>query len=217
MVDDVAIQLALRGRLLTLSVVTTGSISLSATATGYARATGSFLTDGFAPGMEITPSGFVSNPVDVLTGVTATTLTTKNTRTVEAAAGGRIIAVGLPARRGWENIALQPVAGMPYVEEDYLPGPAQLRTLGPSGTIEILPQYVVRLFGPQNVGIGALGKYAQAILALFAPKTAIAVGSNTLRVRGDVAPLRGQLLQDASGWAVIPVNIPLRLETLNSL
>jgi Domain of unknown function (DUF4397) len=75
---------------------TTGSTSLSATATGYARAAGSFLTNGFKIGQQITASGFTNaanNGRSTITAVTATTLTvTKSTPTVdEAAATGRTI------------------------------------------------------------------------------------------------------------------------------
>lgn len=75
---------------------TTGSTSLSATATGYARAAGSFITDGFAANDWITASGFTNaanNGVSQIVAVTATTLTvTKATGpVVEAAATGRTI------------------------------------------------------------------------------------------------------------------------------
>ena len=75
---------------------TTGSTSLSATATGYERAAGSFLTSGFKVGQQITASGFTTaanNGRSTITAVTATTLTvTKSTPPVaEAAATGRTI------------------------------------------------------------------------------------------------------------------------------
>lgn len=72
----------------------TPTTPLSATATGYARATGSFLTDGFAPGMQITAAGFTTaanNGRSTVVAVTATSLdVTKATPTVvEAAGAGR--------------------------------------------------------------------------------------------------------------------------------
>ncbi len=75
---------------------TTGSVSLSATATGYARATGSFVTDGFAVGQQITASGFTNsanNGSSVVSAVTATALSvTKNPVTAtEAAAAARVV------------------------------------------------------------------------------------------------------------------------------
>lgn len=47
-------QLAMRARALTLSVATTGLVSLSATATGYARTTGSFQSDGSGRALPLT-------------------------------------------------------------------------------------------------------------------------------------------------------------------
>ncbi|HEU4994251.1 MAG TPA: DUF4397 domain-containing protein [Gemmatimonadaceae bacterium] len=75
---------------------TTGSVSLSATATGYARATGSFITNGIQVGDEITASGFATaanNGRSVVIAVTATTIdVTKTSGTaVEAAATGRTL------------------------------------------------------------------------------------------------------------------------------
>ena len=75
---------------------TTGATSLSATATGYARASGSFTTNGFAVGQQIIASGFTNaanNGSSIITAVTATALTvTKTPATVaEAAATGRSI------------------------------------------------------------------------------------------------------------------------------
>jgi hypothetical protein len=75
---------------------TTGSATLAATATGYSRTTGSFITNGFAVGDEITASGFTTaanNGRSIVTAVTATDLTvTKAVPTVaEAAAAGRTL------------------------------------------------------------------------------------------------------------------------------
>jgi hypothetical protein len=74
----------------------TGSISMSATATGYARASGDFVDDGFTVGMWIDASGFATaanNGRSVITAVDATTITvTKSTPTVaEAAGSGRAL------------------------------------------------------------------------------------------------------------------------------
>lgn len=218
MIDHYAIQLALRTKLLTLSAATTGSASLAATATGYSRSTGSFLTDGFAPGMEITGSGFTAsanNAAKTLTAVAALTLTCAGC-SVEAA-GTRTIAAGLPAYRAWENVAYEPTAGVPYVTEAYLPGPMSRQTLGTYGELEAMPTYVVRVNVPENTGIGAASQYADALLTLFAPGTAMTVGSDTLRVRADVAPFRGQLLPVAPGFVSVSVSVPLRLRTANSI
>ena len=118
MIDHYAAQKALRVKLLTLSVATTGSVQISATATGYERATGSFLTDGFLSGMEVGGTGFgetANNAKKTLSSVTALTMTCPNT-SVEAV-GARTLDVGLPATRAWENINVEPARGSTWIEE----------------------------------------------------------------------------------------------------
>jgi hypothetical protein len=208
--------LAVRNVLLTFAGPTTGSTTLAATATGYSRASGSFVDDGFVIGMEITPSGFSTNTVDVLTGVTALTLTTKNARSVETSASGRTISVALPSARSWENVALTPTAGVPYITEEYVPGPSEKISMGPLGETEALPLYVVKVFVPSNTGRAAASKYADALLNLFASGTGIGVSGATVHVRSDPGPFAGQLIQTDDGWAVVPVTIPLRYRVANA-
>jgi hypothetical protein len=216
MVTHLALQLALRVKALTLSVATTGSISMSATLTGYARAAGSFLTDGLALGMEITPVGFASNPVDVITGVTALAVTTKNGRTVESAGSGRSLTVGLPSDRAWENVQLIP-SGKPYVEEQYIPGPMVLESEGANGNVTLEPMYQLQIYTPEQTGIGAGSRYVDALTTLFAPSTEIPVGSEILFVRPSPGPFRGQRQIGAPGYSTIPFTVPLRIYSSNSI
>jgi hypothetical protein len=74
-IDEIAMQLALRDWAKTLVVATTGVLALAATASGYTRTTGSFVDDGFWPGMEITPAGFIANAPRVITDVSALVIT----------------------------------------------------------------------------------------------------------------------------------------------
>lgn len=218
MIDHYAAQLALRAKLLTLSVATTGSASISATATDYQRTTGSFVTDGFKPGMEVTGSGFSNaenNAAKTITAVAASTLTCAGN--VAETAGTRTLTVGLPAGRAWENNTFTPVDGEPYVVENYLPGPTARETLGSFAELEVLPQYVVRLYAPQNNGMGATRKYTDALLALFAPNTPFVLSEGTLRVRGDIGPFPGQMLPTEDGFVVTPVTVPLRYRTANTI
>lgn len=234
LIDHEATQLALRTKLLALEVITTGATTLAATATGYTRSSGSFLTQGFKPGMEILAAGFSnasSNGRGVVTSVATSTLTvtaydvtytngeltaTGRTLAVDSAAAGRTISVPLPAITAWENIKAQPLTGAPFVEEQYLPGPTAQITIGPLGDIEITPQYQVQIHVPEGYGIGAARKYTDALITLFAPRTAITVGADTARVRTDTGPFTGQLIRSRAGWVVTPVTFPLRLRTANS-
>lgn len=218
MIDHYDYQMAVRQRLLTLSLATTGSISLAATTTGYTRSSGSFLTDGFVIGMEVSATGFgqaVNNEPKTITAVTATTIECAGNVT-ESAAAGRVLNVSLPALRGWDNIPVTPVSGRPYVVEQYLPGGTQRETLGTFGELEVFPMYVVTFFGVANVGLAAVANYADAVLALFPPATVItASNGDVLRVRGEPGPFRGQLMQYQPGWCMVTVTIPLRGRTTN--
>lgn len=218
MIDHAAVFLALRAQVLTLSVCTTGSATLTATATGYARGTGSFVTDGFVIGQEVTPAGFTQTTPGIVTAVTATALTIMGGRTAETPAGACTLSVGLPALRSWENTALTPVANRWFVAEQCLPGPAEQVTLGPQGFIEYLPQYVLTLYGLNNTGISALSKAADAVLALFPPRQSFAYTGGTVAVRADLAPYRGQLRPTPdNGWATITITVPCRVRSPNSI
>lgn len=218
MIDNSIVQLALRARALTLSVATTGSMALAATTTGYSRLTGSFLADGFVIGQEVTPVGFATNTVGTVTAVSALSMTISGGRTAEASAGGRTLRVGLPSAQSWENVLFTPTTGRPYIEEQYVPGPVAQVTIGPLGDIEFRGLYVLHVYAPSNTGISADGKYADRLLDLFAPRTAIALSNgDVIRIRSDVAPYRGQRVQPEPGWSLIPVNIPFRLRTANSI
>jgi len=72
--------------------VTTGSVTLSATATKYVRTTGSFVTDNFVVGQVITAAGFGvggNNGTKTITAVVALEITVAEALTIEAAAAGR--------------------------------------------------------------------------------------------------------------------------------
>jgi hypothetical protein len=216
-IDHVAYQFALRQKLATLVVATTGVLTLSATATGFARTAGSFLDDGFDIGMEITPTGFATNVSRIVTGVSALDITVSGSATPEVAAGGRTIAALLPSQLAWENIAFQPTSGVPWVREEYLPGPAAQVTVGPLGEIEAFPQYALYVSVAADTGL-AVSRYADALMRLFAPRTAIALANgDVLRVRSDTGPYAGQMQQSQPGFAVKPVTFPLRIRTANSI
>lgn len=218
MLDSLSCQLALRNRALSLTVCTTGSTSLSATTTGYARTAGSFVTDGFVIGQEITPTGFATNTVDVVKAVTALTLDTVTARAAEVAAGSRTIAVKLPALRAWENVDFTATTGRPYIEEDFAPGTHRIITAPMQGArAEQDGLYMLKLYGLSNVGISALRKTADAILALYTPGTVLTSGSTSVYVRGDPAPVAAQILPQGNGWSVLPLSIYWRARSVNTI
>jgi hypothetical protein len=235
MIDHLDVQLTLRARATTLEVCTTGSTTLAATSTGYTRPVGSFVTDGFAPGMEITASGFATaanNGTGLVTNVTATVLSvtaytvaysggelvvSDRTLVAEGAGSGRTVLVGLPAMRAWENLVFDAHPGVPWIEEQYLPGPTVQRTIGPKGTIEMRPQYVLAVHVVEGSDIAASKRYVDALLNHFAPRTNLTLtNGDTVRVRLDASSFAGQMRRRRPGWASTPVTFPLRLFTVNT-
>ena len=212
------ILLALRAKLETLEAATTGSTSIEATATGYARASGSFISDGFAVGMEISGSDFLvtaNNNRKTITELTATTITCAG-NSVEAADTGRTVEALIPQDVASANIEFTPTVGRPYFQEDYIPGPQTGIEIGETAEQEILPLYIVKVFVPSDTAIRGIMLYGTALLALFAPGTAFTVSGHTVRSRRDLAPFAGQILQ-LDGFAVLTITVPLRVRTANSI
>ena len=221
MINNQSVHLALRNRALSLSVCTTGSLSLSATATGFARAAGSFVTDGFLVGMELTASGFVvagNNGSFVITAVTALALSCANT-TVDAAAAGRTLLVGLPALRAFENVDLIPVAGRPYVEEEYVPATNAMLTFpAQSATVEETGLYIVKWYGLSNTGISAIRKSVDALKALFAPGTTLTAASgDVVWARATIAATTGQMIPLTGGWSALVLTVPWLARSTNTV
>lgn len=221
MIDSAAAQLAFRNRALTLVVATTGTTSLAATATGYTRAVGSFVTDGFKVGMEVLAAGFTgnNNGYKVITAVTATTLTVASpvTMSTEAAGGNESIVCGLPEGRAWENTDYTPTAGRPYVEEDFVPATSEMVSMPyANGVSRETGIYVLKWYGLSDRGVAALRKCTDALKALFTPGTALTAGSHTVTVRGDEGPRVGELLPIAGGWVVATLIVPWQANTNNA-
>ncbi len=225
--NSTLVLLALRARWLATTVATTGSVSLSATATGYARATGSFLTDGFAVGAEITSvAGFsvsANNQATtvqgrVITGVTATTITCAGCA-VDGAASGRTITVGIPFQREYDNTTLVPPTGFPYVGEEFIPATKRVRTVpAQSGSMVDTGIYLVKWFGLSNRGPEAIRKAADAVLAQFAPNTAFVLSDGTtLRIPVQFGPNAGQITAVDGGWAYVVITIPYIGESFNAI
>lgn len=210
----------LRNKALALSVVTSGSLTLSVTSAAYVRASGSWITDGFVVGMEVTGAGCTvagNNGAHRVTAVSALSLTCGGLAT-EVSGSGKTISVGVPAFRAWENVDYTPTPGRWYVEEDYLPGPTAQTTLGTLGQVEVFPTYVLKIYGLANTSTAALFKFADALLALFAPGTPIVLSDGVvIRVRTNPAPSCGQIVQaPGGGWAVATITIPCRVESANT-
>jgi hypothetical protein len=219
-IDDQEVVTALRTRLLSLIVASTGTTSLAVThaivnsipESSFTRTTGSFITDGFIRGMEVNPVGFTDPTPATLHSVSALVAKLTLPRTAEASAPGRSLTVGIPKLQSWENVEL---ANLPdkrwYIDEDYIPGiPIQI-TLGPQGLLEYWPTYMLKLSGLSGYGNAALFVVANGILKLFPPNYAMSMPDGyALRVRSNPGPNRSQLLPDDAGRSQIVITIPLQ-------
>ena len=219
MLDHLDTLLKLRTQLLTAQVCTTGSTTLTAIATGFTRDAGSFVTDGLRVGMEVVPTGFTDNSIDVIKYLTATEITLYNARPIETPAAGRALTVGIPTLRGWENDKAERIAGRWYFDEDYLPGPAPDKfTLGQGGQVETEPTYVVKLEGIPNTGTAAMYAVAHEILLTFPPALAFTLDSGDIvHVRTNPAPYRSKVINRKSGNPEIVITIPLVVRTSNPI
>lgn len=217
MMDYADIQFSARAHLKTLVAADSGTTTLGASSTGFTRDSGSWLNDGFAPGMEVTSTGFPTVLSGVVRTVSATLLGVSGLTTAAAASGRRVYA-GLPTQRSWENEEFEPTQGQPWVREQLLPGPTRQTGVGPMGSVELDPLYVVEIHTPKGIGALALRRYASAVMTLFTHRTAIPMANgDDLRVRTGTGPFQGQLLNRIPGWATVPVTVPLRVYTHNTI
>ena len=142
-----------------------------------------------------------------------------NLTAVQLALRAKVLTLStLPVEQSWENVRFVPVAGLPYVEEQFVPGPQFLRGLTSGGMVEQRGMYVILWYGVAETGLGDLTAGRDALLALFPPESVITTAAgDAVRIRGDVAPYAGQIRYDTPGWAYIAINIPWRVFTLNPI
>ncbi len=216
MLDHIEVREAFRERAETVVVATTGSTTISATAAGFVRSAGSFLTDGFAPAMEIVPTGFnaTNNAPAVIESVTATTMTITGGRAAQAALAGRSIVTGLPLARQWENTQtpyLNAPGVRPYVSEQWVPATFTLLSFpADGGDVEESGLYILTWFGLANKGILAIRRGVRALKAKFTPGTVLLASGNAVRVWGNPGVLEGQLIPLENGYVSCQITIPWR-------
>ncbi len=223
MLDMVLAREAFRARVLNLVVASTGSQTLSATTAGFARASGSFITDGFAAGMEITASGFNAgnNASHMIQTVTTGLLTLVGGATVQSATAGRTITAGIPEIRQWENTqtpVTSAVATRPFIRDEWIPATFNLISVPiQGGHVEESGLYVITWFGLANNGILALRRSIEALKAKFTPGTKVSVGGLFLRVPASPGPVAGQIIPTENGYATVQLTIPWRCASVNAV
>lgn len=231
MVDRELTRLAIRNRLLGLSVCTTGAITMSVAAGKFVRSSGSFITDGFAVGQEVTPSGFseaANNERAVILSRTALQMTVDRPLTTEGAGSGKTLAVGLPGVRLFENLeavdedgatlADGPPPSRPYFREAFRSLPTRLRGLAATGgRLEENGVYFAHFYFIENTGSEASDRVTQAAAALFTPGTRVTAGSQEVWIVGDPGVDISPLISLDSGWAHRVVEIPWRAYPRNTI
>lgn len=205
-----AAKLGIRARVLATVVASTGSITLTATTSGYTRDAGSFITDGFVVGLEVTPLGFSANTVDVIDSVTDLTITTKRARAAQASGAGRSLTAYLPQTHALNGDTVQLRPGYPAWREEFVPAPPETITMSPNGgRTNDSGLYFATLILGQEYGDLAMDAMTSAILARFTSGTQIAADDAVLWVpwRNGASP--GQLKPyDTPGVNYQQIRIP---------
>jgi hypothetical protein len=203
---------AFRERLLTLvDIDHSPGVSVSLASGVFTRASGSWLTAGFAPGMEVQAVGFTGNPYGVVETVSALAMKLNIAGTQTVAGGGQFIAA-LPQGRAWEGADFFPTDGRPYVAESFRAIQSRGLTagdLGP-GVVAHNIEASATFFYPKNKGTLAIERMVGAAMTLFRR-------GSTLSRNGDAATIqdssRSALYDDGSriGCAVL-ITIPARTQ-----
>jgi hypothetical protein len=219
MIDDTAVQLKLRERFLSLVVSTvTPSTAISATKTGFARVSGSFLDEGFAPGMEVTGAGFrnaANNAAKIIIGVTATTLMTRDGAVAEAAATTKVLTVRVPETRAWELMQTDPAADRPFVAEAFAPATQRLRGTSSNGVLDVTAVYKILWYALPNMSLRSQSLPMDRLARLFKVGTTIPLPSgDVIRVRTDIGP-RPTDARRVDSWSLRTFEIPLWWMTMN--
>jgi hypothetical protein len=214
--DYLAIREGFRARLLTLVVATTGSTTLAASSTGFSRSSGSFLSEKFTAGMEITGDGFSAgnNAPATITSVAALSMAVPG-KTLQTAAAGRTLTVGLPLIRQWaltqtpQEIIQGTRASIVEVWSNGVPAD--------EGAMVDEGSFIVTLNLPGNYGIAAMLRYQRAMLDLFYPGWGFFVDGNWVRVIGNPAPAFSDPRPLENGQATSQLTVNWRVATTNLL
>lgn len=201
---EAAIRAALETHLVGTTIAGTGSRGdIGATATGYVRAAGSFLADGFGVGDTVRPSGFADQTLARVLAVSDAVLVVDRDVTPESAGAAVVLDVVLPARRRFEGQPFARPKDQPWLRAALRPQASPLVAFGSGGVIRYQGAFLVELAEPVDAGRGLARaeRLAGALRRQFRPGSRI--GDLGIRV-GEAT--RGTL-QEQADFLVLPLSI----------
>lgn len=186
-----------------VDIAHTPGVSVTLASGVFTRASGSWITAGFAAGQEVVVTGAFGGPkTGVVKAVTALALHTDIAGGGTSSAG--VFTVALPSERAYEGVTYHPTTGRPFVAESFRPGPAQRRSIANASggaTIEHRIEATFALFYPTEQGTLAIERMAGALMTHFRPPLALSRdGISALVDNVSSTPV----INDG-GWLQIPV------------
>lgn len=160
----------------------------------YIRTTGSYLTDGFDPGDEVTAAGAGksgNNGVRLVQSVSVDGLTLKMSSSsgmsTEAAGAAITLAMGVPSRQKLDGLVGTPDAGMPWVSESTQVDSVRAASIGMTAAGTPLQRmtgiYWLTVHYPLGVGDSGLTRLRGKIISrIYAGRTVVYSG-HSIRVR----------------------------------
>lgn len=182
---EAAIRAALETHLAGTVLCATGSrTDLSATATGYARAAGSFVADGFRVGDTVLPGGFADAAPAVVLAVADGVLVVDREVGPEPAGAVASLAVVLPARRRFEGQPFVKPKDKPWLRAALRPMPGPLVAFGRGGIVRHQGSFAVELVEPVDSGLGLarVERLAAALCDRFRPGLRLSHGGLEVRL-----------------------------------
>lgn len=139
------------------------------------------------------------------------------TSQIHLALRNRLLGVSGVPTGAYANVDFTPTTGTAYVEEDFEPDTAQLRTVNAQGGITITTGlYAIRYFGPSNADAMTIEAGCDAIVAKFAAGTGLTLsGGDVVVIRGDPAPIAGPVRPARPGWSYSVIRIWWRVASTN--
>jgi hypothetical protein len=190
---EAVLRAALETHLAGTELLSTGTRGdLAASATGYVRASGSFVADGFRPGDTVRPDGFADTRPAIVLAVSDLALVVDRDVTPEAAPPAASLAVILPERRRFEGQPFVRPKNKPWLRAGLRPAAAPLVAFGGGGLVRQEGAFVVELFEPVDAGRGLarIERLAAGLRARFAPGQRLSRDGHVVRTgevrRGNV-------------------------------